>query len=450
MKKKEPVFSSLSESTAFKRSINRQQVNGIGFADLNSHLIDSFLVNQHTNTNDSRYAFSKTVWLFSKLLRKKISAVKEGILLVPVEPEKERSMGLYTPIMQQLDGGDYRLLGVEELFSSLDITVFFRWLLQVPAALRQINKALSVEQASLLKPLKRRLKIDSLIHLLWIAQLRTFFKHSGCRSMLVDWDRHGFQSQLVLAANMEAVHTYTFVHGAIYTPEKFVPLIAEKCLVWGNTHRQFFRQQGEAAEALLTAGNSRFRRELPNRESVQKKYGIPAGKKIILHPSQNFPDLKDHEIVKSLYHHIETDNRFQLAVKVHPSQNNQQLINEVSGLNGLILLPASISAAEALSLAEFAVVVSSTFSIDAMIAGVPVTIYKQPGASLRGIAVDLVEKALVPFLQTQKDFEQLLSTIADKPAIDCIDMESQRQFISDYCEYYGDESAKIIASLLKQ
>lgn len=442
------VFSSLDECTAFKRALNKHTILDTPFVDLNAHLVDSFSVNQHRNVKGLQYAFSKFGWVFSKLFKKKLRTTGAAILLVPIEPHKDRSMGLYTPIMACMQPSQYQLAGLPQMFDAINPGVFFRWLYILPTIFRHVKKALNSSEAALLAPIKSRLIIDTAIHYLWLLQLRSFFKQASFKALLVDWDRHTLQSLIVQAANKENVTTYTFVHGAIYTPEKFVPLIASKCLAWGNSHINFFTHQGEPVNKMIKVGNTRFKKELPSANAVFQKFGIDNSKKIILHPSQNFPDLEDHVIVKEIHQHISANNHFILAVKVHPSQNNSKLIKEISGLQNLIILDASISAAEALSIASFTIIVSSTFSIDAMIAGVPVAIYTQPSAALRGIAVDLVQKANVPFLQTAKDFSTLLMGVEEKTAKTYFDMQAQQSFISDYCAYYDIDSAKRITAFL--
>jgi hypothetical protein len=278
-------------------------------------------------------------------------------------------------------------------------------------------------------------------------QLSDFFKKGKLRSVVVDWDRHKLQSLLVIAAKKEGVKTFTFIHGAIYTPEKFVPLIADNCFVWGENHIDFFTNLGEENKKLLKVGNTRFSNSLPGREFVLNKYKIRSDKKIILHPSQNFPDLEDHFIIKDLYNLISQNENFQLAVKFHPSQNNTELFEKIKTLENLIILEQSISASEALAIAEFTIIVSSTFAIDALISDVPVVIYK-PKINLRGIAIDLVQKANVPLLQTNEEFRFFLQAFINDSVELCFDRNAQRNFIKNYCESYGDDSAKLIAKLL--
>lgn len=440
---------SLESGTHFKRRLNQHKVLGAGFADINAHLIDEHLVKPKPLGNSLRYGLLKFVWVVSKLFKPApANWGNASILLVPAEPGKDRSIGLYNPMLPLLEKADYRLIGLQQLFNSISIPVFFSWLVKIPTIRKATSQALKqCDPEGVLNAIRPVLFVDTLIHSLWIMQLKQVFSTGACKKVLVDWDRHTLQALVVIAAKLQSVHTYTFVHGAIYTPQKFVPLVADTCLVWGKKHIDFFTGLGEQKEHLLVAGNTRFSSELPNSSIALQQYQIPADKKIILHASQNFPDLEDHEIVKSISAMISANNGYLLLVKSHPSQNQDTLKAKIAGLPNVVLLPVEVSAKDALAMAAFTIIVSSTFSIDAMIAGVPVAIY-QPLDHLRGIAVELVNEAKVPLLRSAADVSTLLAEV-DANGIDvAFDMEAQKNFIDEYCRYYGTESAGVIAAAL--
>ncbi len=438
----------LKESTTFKRTLNKSNILGIGFADLNAHLLDEFILGQHKQRNKFKYFFLNLFWILSKVIRFKKNQLNANVLFVPAELDKERSLGLYKPLFKYLNSDNYKVISLNHLFNSLDFFVFFCWIFEIPKITNQVFKIIKNNQNfNELKEIKWVLLIDSIVHLLWILQIRRIIKKAKINSVVVDWDRHKLQSLIILAAKKEKINNFTFVHGAIYTPEKFVPLIADNCFVWGENHIDFFTNLGEDNKKLLKVGNTRFNNILPRRELVLNKYKIKSEKKIILHPSQNFPDLDDHIIIKDLYNFISQNEKFQLAVKFHPSQNNTELFKKIKSLENLIVLDQSISPVEALAIADFTIIVSSTFAIDALISDVPVAIYK-PTIDLRGIAVDLVSIANVPTLKAKEDFCSFFISLSNESRESVFNMDRQRDFIKNYCEYYGEDSAILISKLL--
>jgi hypothetical protein len=438
----------LKESTIFKRALNESHILGIGFADLNAHLLDEFVLGQYKQRNKFKYFFLNLFWILSKVISFKKNQLKANILFVPAELDKERSLGLYKPLFKYLNSNSYKVISLNHLFNSLDVFVFFCWIFEIPKITNQVFKIIKSNQNfNELKEIKWLLLIDSIVHFLWILQLRRVIKKSKINSVVVDWDRHKLQSLIILAAKKEKINNFTFVHGAIYTPEKFVPLIADNCFVWGKNHVDFYTNLGEENKKLLKVGNTRFKSSLPGRDIVLNKYKIKSDKKIILHPSQNFPDLNDELIIKDLYNFISQNENFQLAVKFHPSQNNAELYGKIKALENLIVLDQSISAIEALAIADFTIIVSSTFAIDALISDVPVAVYN-PKIDLRGIAVDLVSIANVPVLKTKVDFESFLISLTNESHEFLFNMNKQRNFIKNYCEYYGEDSARLISKLL--
>lgn len=436
------------ESTTFKRKLNEFKICQVGFADLNAHALDSFLVGRYKPKNSIIYFSTNLLWILSKIIKRRKKTNNKKILFAPSELEKERSIGLYNPITKILNEETYQVIVLHQIFYKINLITFLKWCCKIPKIVKQVLKITNSDVYSeKLKSIKWVLCVDSIFHYLWIMQLSDFFKSNHYKSVVVDWDRHKLQSLLVLAAKKEKVKTFTFVHGAIYTPEKFVPLIAENCFVWGENHINFFFNLGERKEKLLKVGNTRFSDRLPNKKDVLRKYGITTSKKIILHPSQNFPDIEDHQIIKNLYHFISQNENYQLAVKFHPSQNNTILFEKIKSLENVIILDQSISASEALSIAEFTIIVSSTFAIDALIADVPVAIYK-PTINLRGIAVELVQDADVPLLETKEDFKIFLNNVMNNPLDTYFNRDAQRNFRKNYCEFYGEASAELIAKLV--
>jgi CDP-glycerol glycerophosphotransferase (TagB/SpsB family) len=237
------------------------------------------------------------------------------------------------------------------------------------------------------------------------------------------------------------------VHGAIYTPTKFVPLKADYVFTWGRNHNVFFTNLQERKNKYLKVGNPRFKNVLLKKQVVLDKYGIDTSKKIILHPSQNFPDLNDFEVIEKLVKCIAATKEFILAVKFHPSQNNKSLISKIESLKGIIILDESMSVTECLSISDITLLVSSTFAIDSLVAQIPVIVYS-PDRTLRGIACELV--GVGKCLQ-YSDFNlgELSSLLNDKGYNEKLNLSKQLLFIKNYCEFYNKQSAKLISDILQ-
>jgi hypothetical protein len=444
-----PVFNSVQENCQFKRKLNEAKVLDTGFCDLNAHSVDAYLVNPVPKKAGIKYRVKMGLWIASKLLHassKKVNGKK--ILLAPAELGRERSIGLFTPLLPFLKDADVAMIGLEELFSSINLRVFAKWITLIPRIMRQVTEALNKHDPDgILRPVASFLKIDSVVHILCIMQLQHLLKQSLFKSVLVDWDRHRHQALLVIAAKQQGIHTFTFVHGAIYIEEKFVPLIADTCLIWGKQHERFFTGFGEQPDRLLIAGNTRFNDYLPHGKDVKVALNIDDSKKVILHAAQHSPDLCDYEIVQKLASMLQPYQDYLLVVKPHPSQDWDTLHHHLKPLNNVLLLTKNTTTKEALSIAIFTIVVSSTFAIDSLMANVPVTIF-QPTNVLKGVALELTSNASAPLIRSHTDFDNLFDATAREGIEHSFNVPAQRAFINAYCASYGDESAALIAAAL--
>jgi predicted glycosyltransferase len=174
---------------------------------------------------------------------------------------------------------------------------------------------------------------------------------------------------------------------------------------------------------------------------------ISTSKKIILHPSQNFPDLDEFDVIEKLSKKISESEHFILAVKFHPSQDVVGLTSKIQTLNNTIILKNSMSVLDCLSIADFTLLVSSTFAIDSLIAGIPVVVYT-PHSKIKGVAKELVKQAgCLEF--TNDTLHRLPILLKDNNYKEKLNLESQLKFKKDYCEFYNVESGHLISDILQ-
>lgn len=366
-------------------------------------------------------------------------------MLIPFEKDKYRSIGMYSPLLQQIDARDSALIPLKDIFKDLPAKYYIKWVIELPLnvvkSLRISNLACNNDPR--IKKYRTQLITDTLLHSLLLECLKK--KLNGYKAILVDWDRHRLGSLIIAAGNLNGQRTYTFVHGAMYTPSKFVPLLAKYCLTWSDSQAKQFEHMGASPDSLVVTGNPRFNEQLPSEGFLKNKYGVN-DYKVILYASQNFPDFKTEILISLILQVLENKKRWKLIVKPHPAESEQDLERLNIKFNGVLFLDKSVSTEESLALCDFVVLVSSTFAIDSLFKNRSVLLFK-PWINFKGIALNLHQEG-ARYFSNAEELHQIL-TQCEKLGVEAtLNKLTLSNFLMSYCSYIDRESAKKIAKAL--
>ncbi len=451
------VLKILQKKIQQEKELNEFTFNGIGFANFIFNTVDKYEMNPQAKYFSFSSEIKTWLWLFSKIRFKKSKKIQKDFLLVPSDDQDFRMMQLFEPIIKELDLSQTEMGPINDSFRSLLPSDFLQCVFVAISNTNKIIRAFRVLFNGRGFSVSQKTILVSQFYanlLVSFAMLR-YIKLLHPKVVLVGLDRHRYPALLVSLANSQHIGTATLVHGSIFYPSQFVPLIAKDCLCWGSIQAGFFESTGVDMSRIRIVGNPRFtfykKTDLPVPD-IKRKHGIDDQKKIILHASQNLKDNTDMVMIQSLLKGIKKINtEWQLVIRLHPSQNRKPFIDLVKDVPSVFLLEKETSVQDSLLLADAAVIFNSTFSIDAIFAGVPVVLLN-PSGEIFGLAKDLIENADTKVFRNGDEFCDFLETIdfTRKQANEVFDLEGQEAFAKQYCRFAGKESAIEIKKYLEE
>ncbi len=171
-----------------------------------------------------------------------------------------------------------------------------------------------------------------------IDQAHQLFQKAGSvKSVLLDEDVLPSQSAFCQVARLYKVQSFVESHGALGHAIGFLPLTADRILVWGNAQKNKLVEWGCPEERILVSGRGRyseFQKLDPQamKNKVCKQFGLDPAKKIILlafPPISKRRNLFEHlwrsiiEEALEAVKNVLSSEPAQFIIKLHPGDQNQ-------------------------------------------------------------------------------------------------------------------------------
>jgi len=278
--------------------------------------------------------------------------------------------------------------------------------------IQQLKPINSILKQTALSPAQRRLfKVYLVQQLLMELSAKRFLQHqSGVKVIGVDYDRNSLSSMLITAAKSLGLSTFTLQHGIMYPPCGYVPVLAHRCLAWGEMAKQQFISMGESPETIELVGTpivEPITLTPEAREKVRADYNLGSGKTWLLALSGPNYDLET-KLAQFFKHIKETlggpaDN---FLVKTHPSFRTIDY-NWLESDYGLTLLKPDVPYAAVMNVVDVLLTHTSGIATEAIYYGKQVGIIDVPGYDA-GSGRELCRYLDVPLLQKPSDAHQLL------------------------------------------
>ena len=279
-----------------------------------------------------------------------------------------------------------------------------------------------------------------------------FLRQHRPSAIVVEFDRHGLWSCLILAAKSLGIPTFTLVHGVLNEEAVgYVPLLADKAFCWGEMSRRQFLAAGEVQEKLLVAGCPRLERKLRAAPAeAKRKLGLADGKPVVMLGTMPVRRMESQSLAAMFCDAVEKSGRVQGLVRLHPSE---KLMDYADAMRRFPAVRFSANAEttldESLSAADLVVVHSSGLGSDALVAGRPVVVARLPNLPL-GHAAELIEIAHCPAASTAYE----LAAAIDELLFDATRRQEQlaaaERYVGDFCAAFGPDAARRIAETVHQ
>lgn len=410
--------------------------NSVGLGELCSHVVNRWFQEKNIVTNLG--CFKSLVWTLRQSLKPRVLKSNKILYLLP--NQEERTLRQYAQLEDKADISTSQFLVINDFYRFSFLIIFVKWFINLPRFILRIKRVLNSDNAN--KALNgRALRTNSLIFPCSIQILRYkiakyILKASHCKAVLVDLDRSSFGTPIILAARNLGISNATLVHGSVFPPYHYVPVLADKIFCWGGIHVDLFKKYTKKSVQYIVSGSL---------ASAQNgELGDDKSDKLVSLVSQNFSDDLQYSIIKQLASISKnlSNKGIKLAVKGHPADDYKRL-SKVCEDSRIYLFPKSTNLNQCINSTRVFIIVSSAFAFDALGYGIPIIF--MPGKEEQSDLANLFHQegnALVASNEQQlEDF--LLDENLNKASYNLQDL---KEFYTRYILRFGSEAAEVIVA----
>ncbi len=441
----------LEKRIAVERFLNQGTYRTAPLGSLCSHTLNRMVI--RNSRMPVLRILQEWIWVISRVFTSGIQKRVRCMLLLPNLTERGKAQ--LNPVHQLMQPGETVLLLISELYRGATLRSYGRWFLKTTASLPgyiRLLKACNREY--------RCLRFTDRVLLLQVFLLQTLryeiahqrLKQLMPQKLVVDLDRGYFQAPLVLAGNHLGIETITLVHGIIFPPYLYVPVIARTVFCWGRFHEQFFRPYNDPAVQYVITGNPAFREAAQSREqsgclAVTSRLKHPR-QRVVTCVSQNFSDQAQYGMISAFCRSVaQMGDDWLGVVKAHPADKTEQLHALLRDYPGVVLLDKSVSLEAVMETSDMFMVVNSNVAFDAVLAGKPVFFW-HIDEERSGLAGIFAEEAGAVIVKNETELAGLLRRCNEHGIGREIHAGSLAAFAGAFCAYTGEAAARLTRQYL--
>ncbi len=271
-------------------------------------------------------------------------------------------------------------------------------------------------------------------------------------AIVTEYDRNALWASLVLSARALKIPTFTLVHGVLGEhADGYVPVLADAVLCWGEMQRRQLIQAGEPPEKVLVAGCPRLTRELAVAPvQARGQLGLPADRPAVMLGTSPVSTADCLNLAEAYCAGMEKLDGVSALVRLHPSEKIETYEPVAKRYPGVRFLKNSDATLdEALAAADIVVVSISGLGSDALVKRRLTVILDVP-PSPHGHGIELVERAGCPLATSSESLREIIPRLlADGPERRACE-RAREEFIGGFCACFGDDSARRIATIVRQ
>jgi len=243
---------------------------------------------------------------------------------------------------------------------------------------------------------------------------RKFLEYLRPAKVLVEYDRHGKASCLILAARSLGIPTFTMVHGVIAGPFGYTPVLADRILCWGELQYRKLVRFGTEAGRIDIVGYVEPIGEADGQQAreLRAKLKVADGEIVAVLATAPYGQARAEYLTEVFCDVILSLERVRGVVRLHPSEkmtSYSSLVNRFPQVTFVTSQEQSLD--EILSVADVVVVHSSGFGSEALAKGTPCVVLDVLDLPL-GHGEDLVTIGGMPRAQNGVELRTILERLA--------------------------------------
>lgn len=149
-----------------------------------------------------------------------------------------------------------------------------------------------------------------------INVVNCFLKKMNFKKIILNTDVHKFSRIIVLTAKRYNIPTFVLQHGATIGEAGYLPILADKMLVWGESSKIWFSERGQPEDKSEIVGSPRMDSVLYTEPNLQSKTvkSVLVGLSGITHEEHFLESIRDAFITCGL-------KETKIIIKLHPSSS---------------------------------------------------------------------------------------------------------------------------------
>jgi hypothetical protein len=196
------------------------------------------------------------------------------------------------------------------------------------------------------------------------------------KKLILMSDVHKLSRILVSRAKSSSCKAFVIQHGATIGEEGYLPITANKILVWGESSKKWFIDQGQQSDKIVVTGSPRM--DLTHYLPIKQNSNSVQIRKVLIILSDILVEKKYLETIKQAFVNLAIDE-LEIVIKLHPGgsvdySSIPENIFKGTGLHYKILRFESIKAL--LEATDIVFVTNSTVGMEAIIFNKPLFQYK--------------------------------------------------------------------------
>ena len=278
--------------------------------------------------------------------------------------------------------------------------------------------------------------------LFWLRRTRP-------KAIICEFDRHRRTAPWMLAAKRIGIPTYTLQHGMINLAYGYLPLVADKILVWGKDSDRTLRGFGLPNARVEVVGHPGLYHEpLPDARQVCAELNLDPEKPVVLLATSPLPNNDRHALTQGFCDAMKVLPAYQAVVRLHPSEtlsHYEALMRQ--NRHVCFLDNRRITNLQALSLVSVVVGHNTGFGLETLLYSKPLIIFDCLEEPLLG-AGHVANKAGCPVAKTSLQLGELVAGLVTDKQVRARHLEHAANYIDSVFHAYGAQAAQRVVDAI--
>ncbi len=391
-----------------------------------------------------------------------LSDLEPGRILVTWLDDTSRLNDLVLPVLAELEPGECNVIGgVASIRQRLPAEIGFCTKVQVTEVdLRSWRREYARGRPEWHRRIRGWLRRHGLpgqlfphlgyglaVRSFYVAAFFQFLERTRPRAVLTDSEHNTPWSCLVLAARQRGIPTLQMMHGVIYPPYGYTPLLSDVVLCWGGQHREQMIELGTEPERLVVTGCQRLTRTIvSDPQAVRRRLGLPAAGPVVVLATNPMPREEWRKLVFTFGEAFQDRQDLTAVVRLHASEKSETYRDEIARYPGIRFLENQLwTVEETMAVSDVVVSHNSGLGNDALIYGRLVILLDVLPENPLSNGQTLADRAGSPVARSADELRQCLERIVGDAEYREELHRRAEEYVKWFCAAFGRDAARNVA-----